>query len=293
MDTVDDVTDDLMGLPGFVRRNLLLMRELDVKFDSLLNDAKQKEHGVLTTLFEQPAASALAEERAEPREEGSPAPLKRQGSEGERGAAKGRGSKQKQTSDAKAKSPGGDAKRQCRGNAAQSPNEPGAAAEPESSPASIDPEVQQEIEAIQQLRMDAMYLMQEKLAVNDQVTCMLKHEYEYLKVVFDNMYREMETSGQMTEKLRASFTVNKAKSQAPIESVLSSTEQDILGVGPAAPAAEAEAEAAAAPATAATATRSGSLRSLSPLSLASESASNASSAVKQESGDSAERLTKG
>ncbi|ORM39670.1 uncharacterized protein BXIN_0068 [Babesia sp. Xinjiang] len=277
MDATDDVTDDLLSFPGFIRRNLLLMRELDVKFVSLLNDAKNRENDLLSTFSDSPPEAATV---AEPKSEPSTAPVRRQGSDADKssGPAKGR-SKQKQSADPKAKSSAADNKRQCRGGgaSASASNATTPSPPPDNDSVSsnagspiVNATTQQEIEAIQSLRMEAMYLMQEKLAINDQVACMLKHEYENLKVLFDNMYREMETTGQMTEKLRMSFTVNKAKPAKSIEAVLSTTEHEILGVS--------ESSGAA--------TRQESSESKTPATKTGDSHSNAASSLKDEPSDS-------
>ncbi|EDO06903.1 uncharacterized protein BBOV_IV005420 [Babesia bovis T2Bo] len=229
MDASDDITDELLTLPGFIRRNLLLMRELDVKFISLLESAKSRENEVLSTFTDTPSEAAST---AETKVESSPSPLRRQGSDGDKSAAgtsKSR-AKGKQSTESKSKAANSESKRQCRGSSASSNATSATDSSPPAAPPScIDPATQKEIDAIQSLRMDAMHLMYEKLAINDQVTSMLKGEYENLKNVFDNMYREMENAGQMTEKLRASFTVAKSKSPKNMDALISSTEKDILG----------------------------------------------------------------
>ncbi|CDR95784.1 hypothetical protein, conserved [Babesia bigemina] len=233
MDASDDVTDDLLGLPGFIRRNLLLMRELDTKFVSLLDDARKKEQVLLSKLQAQtPTSSPAAADKTASKREASTSPIKRQASDEKgSGPAKGRGSKQKQAAESKSKPAGGDTKRHCKGNtpaATESGSTPTAIAPTGPPPDSV---TQEEMDDIQKTRMDAIYLMQEKLAINDQVTYMLKHEYENLKVLFDNMYHEMETSGQMTDKLRMSFTVTKSK-PPQMDTILSGTEQELLGNAP-------------------------------------------------------------
>ncbi|GBE59677.1 hypothetical protein, conserved [Babesia ovata] len=237
MDASDDVTDDLLGLPGFIRRNLLLMRELDAKFVSLLDDARTKEQDVLSKLQTQTPTTPASEEKTPSKREASTSPIKKQASDEKgSGPAKGRGSKQKQAAESKGKSSGGDSKRHCKGNAPAATESGTTLTTIAPSAPPPDRATRQEMDAIQQTRMEAIYLMQEKLAINDQVTYMLKHEYENLKVLFDNMYHEMETSGQMTEKLRMSFTVNRSK-PPQLETILSGTEQELLGNAPAAAAA--------------------------------------------------------
>ncbi|GFE53749.1 hypothetical protein BaOVIS_011530 [Babesia ovis] len=235
MDSTDDITDDLLTLPGFIRRNLLLMRELDLKFVSLLESATKQETQLLSTFGDSPSDAASS---PEVKNEPGTASISRQGSDADKGtsgASKGRG-KSKQTNDSKSKSVPNESKRQCRGGVA-SPNSAsdktsasdGGIAAPPPAPR-LDPAVQKEIDTVQNTRMDALYLMQEKLAINDQVTCMLKREYDNLKVAFDNVYREMEATGQMTDKLRMSFTINKTKPLPNIDSLLTSTERELFGI---------------------------------------------------------------
>ncbi|KAK1934912.1 hypothetical protein X943_003118 [Babesia divergens] len=214
MDSSDDVTDDLVGLPGFIRRSLLLMRDLDLRFVTYLNDARKKEQ-VFLSKFPDSAQDAIStSDKTYARNDSVSTPSRSQGADTEKtvSSAKGRSSKSKGASNCKQKATTNESKRHCRsGNAST------ASAGADHAPV---PDPSDDIEEIQRLRTDAMYLAQENLAINDQLTCMLKHEYENLKLVFDKMYREMEVTGQMTDKLRMSFMVNKCKPQMLLDPVL-------------------------------------------------------------------------
>ncbi|KAK1442052.1 hypothetical protein BgAZ_400820 [Babesia gibsoni] len=224
MENPDEVTDDILGLPGFIRRNLLLMRELDLRLAAHLNEAKKKEQAMGHVSSDAPTDVITTDDQLDASIDATSTPTKRtlQDADKGTGTARGRVAKNKATSDVKQKQSTGDSKKSCKpGSGKLQSSETGQTSD-------LHSPTSEEINEIQRLRMEAMYLTQEKLAINDQITCMLKHEYENLKATFDNMYREMEMSGQMTEKLKMSFTVNKSKPPMVIDSILSQTEMELI-----------------------------------------------------------------
>lgn len=237
MENFEDVTDDLLGLPGFIRRNLLLMRELDLSFVSHVNEAKRKEQETTSSSSDPKADTSVHNDIGDIQNGPSSTPTRHMSIDPEKseGSSRSYPNRTKETSDNSAKVEGNNAKRVCRSGSSELPPTASRQAAQSSEQPTAD-----EIYDIQKLRMDAMYLLQEKLAINDQITCMLKHEYENLKVVFDNMYREMEMNGQMTEKLKMSFTVSKSKHIPTIDTILSQTEMDIMDGSPGAASQEKE-----------------------------------------------------
>ncbi|KAK2197323.1 Inhibitor of growth protein [Babesia duncani] len=199
IENIEDITDDLVALPGYLRRNLLLMRELDLQATKLFSDAARDE----SLLFAKyPDFCRNDHNKAH---SGS-------SSFGGRNPAKNR------LIDADMSTPCRKLRKQRTISEIFSDKKKNKLPETTEQEELSQEDYDKEILRIQRIRKRGMHMFEEKLAVNDQVTCMLKHEYENLKTVFDAMYKELESSGQVTDELRNFFTNSKLKESSSISS---------------------------------------------------------------------------
>ncbi|AFZ80243.1 hypothetical protein BEWA_030960 [Theileria equi strain WA] len=197
MENLEDITDELLGLPGYVRRNLLLMRDLDLKSVALFNEANQRSQTLL--INDNDAKQGTPGDRSSV----SPSPINSKKDDGDKRQSSATSKVHKIKSDPDTKSSSDHAS--LRRRASRDPSisdfcDSGAVSE-----------YDRDIDEIQTLRMQGIYALQEKLDVNNQITCMLKHEYENLRSKFDSMYSEMEVKGLIPAELKMNIALNKNK----------------------------------------------------------------------------------
>ncbi|UVC49407.1 hypothetical protein MACK_003238 [Theileria orientalis] len=217
MDNLNDITDDLLSLPGFLRRNLLLIRDLDLKSSSLFHEANKlsasvfgTEHDLdlktnssidkLSTISAPSTVSLNSSFKQDP-------PSGRQESTSKKDESpetKTKTSKSKHEPDKQEKHTGGKGgsnKRKISRDSTSTDND----AE------NLFFEHTKQFDEIQNLRMQGIYVLQEKIDVNTQITTMLKYEYENLKSKFDAIYAEMDLKGQIPHELKMYIASNKKR----------------------------------------------------------------------------------
>ncbi|BAM38852.1 conserved hypothetical protein [Theileria orientalis strain Shintoku] len=216
MDNLNDITDDLLCLPGFLRRNLLLIRDLDLKSSSLFHEANKlsasvfgTEHDMylktnssidkLSTISAPSTASLNSSIKQDPPSGKQESASKKD----ESPETKTKASKNKHEAEKPEKHTGG------KGGSSKRKISRDSTSTDDSE--NLFFEHTKQFDEIQNLRMQGIYVLQEKIDVNTQITTMLKYEYENLKSKFDSIYAEMDLKGQIPHELKMYIASNKKR----------------------------------------------------------------------------------
>ncbi|CCF73373.1 CXXC1, SPP1, CPS40 [Babesia microti strain RI] len=212
MEGIEYYIDDMITLPGFVHRHLALMRELDQRAYEAQLKANELELEYFKLDVSQHSGINFSDKKANSGVGNKDirnlhdllngkvilTPITRPIPDDSSKAIEGIN-----TDISSVNADDSNQNASCNGTRSRSKNSPPTSKDTSVKNATIGKESMTSlVENIQKYRQESVLALREKINVNDQLVCMLKHENERMKHQFDIIYRAMEKNGQLPLELK-------------------------------------------------------------------------------------------